>query len=212
MKTVAEMQNVSKSFRQKKLFEDFSLRIDANEMLAVLGRSGSGKTTFLNILGCLTSPDSGKVVIENTEIKGPRDKNVLLLYRYVFGYVFQNFALIENESVSQNLDIALEYVNASKKEKNRMKEAAVARVGLEGKLGNSIFELSGGEQQRVALARVALKPCTIILADEPTGSLDPENAAIILDEFVRFKNEGKTIVIVTHSDEITGRCDRVVRL
>jgi putative ABC transport system ATP-binding protein len=209
---IVKLENVGKVFRGTTIFKDFSLTVAEEEMVAIVGKSGAGKTTLLNIIGGLVRADAGEVFVNNVRLNKLKGRKILILYRYFFGYIFQNFALIDNESVDRNLDIALEYVKAGKKEKKKMKESVIARVGLRGKLESPVFELSGGEQQRVALARLMLKPCKLILADEPTGSLDEQNAKYIMDELVRLKNEGKAVLIVTHNNAVADSCDKKIEI
>lgn len=135
------------------------------------------------------------------------------MIREKISYLFQNFALVDNLTVEENLRMALRYVKKSKKEKEEDMKAALVQVGLAGYAKQKVFELSGGEKQRVSIARAIIKPSTVILADEPTGSLDPENRDEIMSilEYLN-KEEGKTIVIVTHDLEIAKRCDRIVKL
>ena len=179
-------------------------------MVAITGPSGVGKSTLLNIIGLIDKPDSGEVIICNNKNPYNKEKLKLKLFRDNIGYLFQNYALVDNYTVSKNLDIALEYVK--NKDKKRLKEKALERVGLLDKLNNKVFELSGGEQQRVALARLMLKEKDIILADEPTGSLDEDNRDIILKLLKQLNNEGKTIVLVTHDKAVANICDREINI
>lgn len=206
------IQNVNKSYGNKKVLKSFSLEIDNGEFIGIMGKSGKGKSTILNIIGCLEKVDSGDVIINGEKNVRPNSKKANILLRDTTSYLFQNFALIDNETVSYNLQLALKYVVGSKKQKKGMINEALKFVGLEGFSDNKIYELSGGEQQRVALARIFLKPSKIILADEPTGSLDEENAIKVLELLKSFNEKGKTIVVVTH-DEIVGKyCKRIIRL
>ena len=175
-----------------------------------MGDSGVRKSTLLNMIGLLERPDSGSLTICGEENPQINSKTTTLLQRNILGYLFQNYALVDNMTVNQNLDIALEY----RKVKNRKlaKKQALERVGLSGKLKNKVFELSGGEQQRIAIARLMLKPCEIILADEPTGSLDDNNRDIVIGLLKEFNEQGKTIIIVTHDKVVSGVCERVVQL
>ena len=151
------------------------------------------------------STDSRHSIQEISKIK-------LNLFRNNIGYLFQNYALVDNYTVSKNLDIALEYVKVTDKDKKKLKEEALDKVGLLDKLNNKVFELSGGEQQRVALARLMLKKNDIILADEPTGSLDENNKNIILKLLKQLNNEGKTIVVVTHDKVVADICHREINI
>lgn len=204
------LRNVNKGYGNKKILKDFNISINKGEMIAITGESGKGKTTLLNIIGLIDEPDSGDVIIQDIKNPWKSEKSQIKLFRYTIGYLFQNYALIENETVNKNLDIALEYVN----DKNKMekKKNALERVGLLDKLNSKIYELSGGEQQRVALARLMLKKNDIILADEPTGALDEANRDRILTLLKELNNEGKTIIIVTHDSIVSDKCSKIIKL
>lgn len=207
---IIQLKNIDKKYGNKYLFKNLGFSIKKGEMIAITGASGSGKSTLLNIIGLIDKPDSGEVLICGNKNPYDKEKIKLNLFRNNIGYLFQNYALVDNYTVSKNLDIALEYVKG--KNKNKLKEEALDKVGLLDKLNNKVFELSGGEQQRVALARLMLKKNDIILADEPTGSLDEDNKAIILKLLKELNNEGKTVVIVTHDKVVADICDREINI
>ena len=201
---------MSKLFEKRIVFEnvDFSLKEGAS--YAIVGKSGVGKTTFLNILGGLENPTSGKVLIDDVEVN---EKNLPNLRRVKFGFIFQNFGLIDNETVRENLLIGLANQNLSQYEK----DVAIKKVLKELDLGNlelnqKIYTLSGGEQQRVALARIIKKKEKIIFADEPTGSLDSENSNLILRHLLTDFGRDATILIATHSPEVWQKCDYVIKI
>lgn len=199
-----KIENLSKSFGEKRLFEDLNETITDGSFTVVSGKSGCGKSTFLNILGDLEKCDFGNIYIDEMELrKIPRST---YLRDYV-SFLFQNFALIENKTVKQNLSII--------KKKNRsgisIKEA-LERVGMLDKLNTKVYKLSGGEQQRVALARVLLKKSRIVLADEPTGSLDEENARIVIDILKKLSEEGKTVIMVSHNKDYLQEASKVIYL
>lgn len=204
------INKMSKLFEKRIVFEnvDFSLKEGAS--YAIVGKSGVGKTTFLNILGGLENPTSGKVLIDDVEVN---EKNLPNLRRVKFGFIFQNFGLIDNETVRENLLIGLANQNLSQHEK----DVAIKKVLKELDLGNlelnqKIYTLSGGEQQRVALARIILKKAKIIFADEPTGSLDSENSNLILRHLLTDFGRDATILIATHSLEVWQKCDYVIKI
>ncbi|CAM2076883.1 MAG: putative bacteriocin export ABC transporter [uncultured Clostridium sp.] len=207
---VIELKNINKNYGNKYLFKNLNFSIKKGEMIAITGASGSGKSTLLNIIGLIDKPNSGEVSICGNKNPYDKEKIKLNLFRNNIGYLFQNYALVDNYTVSKNLDIALEYVKG--KYKKKLKEEALDKVGLLDKLNNKVFELSGGEQQRVALARLILKENDIILADEPTGSLDEDNKAIILRLLKELNNEGKTVVVVTHDKVVADMCDREINI
>lgn len=202
------LQHINKAFGNHQVLKDFSMDIKEHEFVSIMGPSGSGKTTILNLIGLLDTPDTGTVQIkEKSRISG---KDLQYLRRYILGYVFQNYALIENETVMENLLLSKPY---SKDFSKKTADKVLQKVGLNTECKNQkVFELSGGEQQRIALARVMLKPCEIILADEPTGNLDEDNKKKIIDLFLQMKEMGKTIVCVTHDMEMAKSADRILQL
>lgn len=202
---IIKLENVKKSFGNNVIFDDLSFEIKRGELVAIIGKSGSGKSTLLNILGGLERIDSGKITVDDLDIT--QKKNLVNYFRTEVGFVFQNFALTENKTVKENLEII------KKNAKSGITiEDALESVGLKDKLNEKVYKLSGGEQQRVSLARVMIKKCNVILADEPTGSLDPENGKKIMDIFKRLNKEGKTVIIVTHDMKIAEQCGRVIKI
>lgn len=209
---IISLENINKSYGDKGVLKNFSIQIEDGEFIAIMGASGSGKSTLLNIIGCLESIDSGKLIIDgvdNIKVNSSKSNKIL---REKIGYLFQNFALIDERTVRYNLEISLKYASLRKKEKNNRIKEALKYVGLEGYEDKKIYELSGGEAQRVALARIMLKPCKIILADEPTGSLDTKNVEVVLNILKALNKEGKTVVIVTHDEKVASYCDRVINI
>ncbi len=199
------IQNLYKQFDDKILFEDYNLEIADGEFIVFSGNSGCGKTTLLNMIGGLENPDKGSIMIDGVDIS--KKKNKKNYFTYKVGFLFQNFALLENKTVRQNLELI------QKKARTEYSIAEVLEeVGLSEKEETKVYKLSGGEQQRVALARLMLKKCDIILADEPTGSLDADNADAVMDILHKINNQGKTIIIVTHSEKIISSEKRVVKL
>lgn len=212
MKTVCELVNVSMRYQDHMVLENINLKVCEGEMLAITGKSGSGKTTVLNIMGLLENPSGGTVKLfdKNSPRIGSAQANRLLRTR--IAYLFQNYALIDDETVDYNLEIPLLYSRKTRKEKQKLKIDALEKVGLDIPLKQKIYGLSGGEQQRVAIARTLLKSCDLILADEPTGSLDADNRNEIVKLLKGLNNEGKTIVIVTHDQYVAEACDRIIKL
>lgn len=204
--------NLYKKIGSKEVFNNFSLDIAKGELVAIVGPSGSGKTTLLNIMGLIEDEFSGTYSFEgNNNIKINSGKSQKII-REKISYLFQNFALIDNETVKYNLLLALKYVNCDKKEKIQKIKIVLEQLGLEEKLDSKVSELSGGEQQRIAVARVILKPSCLVLADEPTGSLDTTNRDNIIQLLKQMNQNGKTIVIVTHDVEVANTCDRIINL
>lgn len=199
------IQNLCKKFDDKVLFENFNYTIDDGDFVVFCGESGCGKTTLLNMIGCLEKPDSGSIIIDGIDIW--RYKKKRELFSCKLGFLFQNFALLEGKTVLQNLQIIQKKVRTEKSI-----DDVLSAVGLQDKKETKVYKLSGGEQQRLALARLMLKKCDIILADEPTGSLDEQNADLVMDILHYINRMGKTIILVTHSKKIIENERKVVRL
>ncbi len=207
-----ELKNISKKFGDKVLFTDFNLSVYENEMICIAGPSGCGKSTLMNIIGMFEQPDSGEVRFNGTQLpKADSRAGRKLMHDNIF-YLFQNFALIESESVDYNLEIPMMGTKISRKEKQYRKKSALERVNLAGSLNKKIYHLSGGEQQRVAIARGYLKNYDLLLADEPTGSLDEKNRDEIISILKSFIDAGKTIVIVSHDPVVINSCQRIIRI
>lgn len=202
------LQHVDKTFGNHQILKDFSMNIKEHEFVSIMGPSGAGKTTILNLIGLLDTPDKGTVQIKGkSRISG---KDLQYFRRYILGYVFQNYALMENETVMENLLLSKPY---NKDFTMKTVTEVLQQVGLNADCkSQKVYELSGGEQQRMALARVMLKPCEIILADEPTGNLDKANKKKIIDLFLQMKEMGKTIVCVTHDMDMAESADRIYQL
>lgn len=200
-----ELNNISKAFGNKIIFENYSLVIDDGDFIVVTGESGCGKTTLLNIIGSLESVDSGNVVADGLDISKKSNQTEYL--KNQVGFLFKNFALVDNKTVSKNLDI----VKKSCRSKVSIDQALEA-VGLSDKKEQKVYSLSGGEQQRIALARLMVKKCKYIIADEPTGSLDRKNAQIVISILKKFNEEGKTIILATHDEDLKNVGGRLISL
>ena len=207
-----KLENVTKTIGKKVILENLSLKINQGDLVAIVGKSGSGKSTLLNLLGLIDGDYSGNYEIfgqKNVPVNSVKSQAII---REHISYLFQNFALIDNETVEYNLMLALKYVKLSKKDKVKKIEEILERVGLSSTLHQKVSELSGGEQQRIAVARAILKPSQLLLADEPTGSLDPENRDLVLNFLLDMNEEGKTVIIVTHDIYVAQQCHRVIEL
>ena len=207
-----KLENVTKTIGKKVILENLSLKINQGDLVAIVGKSGSGKSTLLNLLGLIDGDYSGHYEIfgqQNVPVNSVKSQAII---REHISYLFQNFALIDNETVEYNLMLALKYVKLSKKDKVKKIEEILERVGLSSTLHQKVSELSGGEQQRIAVARAILKPSQLLLADEPTGSLDPENRDLVLNFLLDMNKEGKTVIIVTHDAYVAQQCHRVIEL
>lgn len=196
---------LSKRFEGRVLFENFNFKIESGEFVCFSGVSGCGKTTLLNMIGMIEPFDSGKLLIDGEAMVTPKQR--MQYFRKKLGFLFQNFALVENKTVEQNLKLIRKQDRT-----NLTMEEALKRVGLSGVLKQKVYTLSGGEQQRVALARLFFKQSEIILADEPTGSLDEANANRIMQILKELHQEGKTIILVTHDEKIKKMAEKVIEL
>lgn len=204
-KSFIQIEQMCKKFGDKLLFDHLHVAVNQGEFVVITGESGCGKTTLLNIIGGLEAADSGVVFVDGIDLM--KTKNLMGYYRDVVGFVFQNFALVEQKTVEQNLLM----VHAKGRSATSIGEA-LQSVGMQHALKQKVYSLSGGEQQRIALARLRLKNCKLILADEPTGSLDRKNGQIVMDLLHQLNAEGKTVLMVTHDESLIRENDRVIRL
>lgn len=209
---IIEIKSLDKFYGKKIIFKNFSMSVEPGDLVAITGNSGCGKSTLLNIIGLLEDYNHGEIVIDGKRGLHPNSKAANKMLREVISYLFQNFALVDDETVLYNLNLALKYVKSSKFQKQKQIENALQKVGLTGYENKKIYRLSGGEQQRVAIARILLKPSKIILADEPTGSLDHYNRDIVIEMLKEINKQGKTIIIVTHDDYVAQHCHKVINL
>ncbi|HER5565900.1 ATP-binding cassette domain-containing protein [Streptococcus pyogenes] len=195
-----EIFNVTKKFSSKKIFTDLNLTFEAGKSYALIGGSGSGKSTLLNIIGRLEKIDNGKVLVDEQDIWKIKERT---FFKNIIGYVFQNYSLIENKTVYDNLKL----INKDKKKIS----AVLEKVGLSSDyLNQKIYELSGGQAQRVAIARMLMKPRKIILADEPTGALDGEIGKEIINLLLSETAENKYVIIATHDPAVYSKVDFII--
>jgi putative ABC transport system ATP-binding protein len=210
------LEHVSKTYRTTEVetaaLDDLSLEVDKGEFLAVMGPSGCGKSTLLNILGLIDSPTSGSYWFMGEDVAKCSEAELTLRRRAGVGFVFQNFNLIDDLNVAENVEVGLLYRGIGATERRRRVMAALERVDLTHRSGHLPRQLSGGQQQRVAVARALVAQPAMILADEPTGNLDTVNGESVLDMLVRLAKDGATLVMVTHSEEHARRADRVVQM
>ena len=209
---IIELKNYNKKFGDKVIFHNFNITIKKGESVAFTGASGCGKTTLLNALGLIDSIDEGEYLIDGEQVPKINTAKSNKIIREKISYLFQNFALVDNFTVEENLLLALKYVKISKSEKKKRIKEALEKVGLQGYEKKKVYTISGGEQQRVSIARLLLKPSSIILADEPTGSLDSKNRDEILSILHDMCKHGKTLIIVTHDPIVAESCNRIVNL
>jgi len=189
-----------------------SVRIDQGEFVAVMGSSGSGKSTFMNILGCLDQPSSGVYLLDGTDVSRLSRDALADLRNRKIGFVFQGFNLLPRTSALENVELPLLYVGISSRERKTKALDALQAVGLEGRGSHHPNQLSGGEQQRVAIARSLVNGAPLILADEPTGNLDTKTSTEIMELFVTLNHtSGITVILVTHEPDIAGFAKRVIK-
>ena len=205
-----KIHQLTKTFGDRTVFSDLNLNFDAGKVYALIGNSGCGKTTLLNMVAKLEPYDQGSIQYKGKDLRKIKPTNY---FRNELGYLFQNFGLIDNKTVSENLDLGLIGHKLDKQKKRETKEEVLDRVGLSYiQLDQKEYELSGGEAQRVALAKIILKDPPLILADELTAALDPETSQEIMDLLLTLKNKERLIIIATHNPTIWKQADQVVSL
>lgn len=212
-----EMKNIYKSFgkdhNERKIFENFSFTISKGDMVAIMGKSGSGKTTLLNIIGGLESIDKGTYLFNGKDVSKFNEKELLQFRRKNISFVFQNFALINEYSVMDNILLPLKYRYRNiDKEKLASARELLDKLDIGYVCDQKIDNLSGGEKQRIAIARSLISNTNVILADEPTGALDEKSGYMIMELFKQMKNIGKTIIIVTHDIDVAKKCDYIINI
>ena len=190
-----QINHVKKAIGGHVIFDDLSMQIADREFAVLTGPSGCGKTTLLHMIGGIEPVDSGDILVGDFNVA--KGKNLMHYYRHEVGFLFQNFALVERKTVAENLGMIRKDARSSLSMAD-----ALRRVGMAGKETQMVYSLSGGEQQRIALARLMMKQCSLILADEPTGSLDPNNAAQVMEILKSFSEMGKTVIMVTHAPNL----------
>lgn len=210
------LQNISRIFRTDEVetyaLSDISFDIQQNDFVSISGPSGCGKTTLLGIIGLVDTPDSGKMILEGKEVSSLGTKERARLRNERIGYIFQNFNLLEEASVIENVALPLVYRGISKKERLAMAEASLEKVDMAHRKKHRPSQLSGGQQQRVAVARALAGNPAILLADEPTGNLDSENGGRVMDLLSEIHSAGTTICMVTHDQRYADAASRIVHL
>ena len=209
MKELIQIKNLSKKFGKVKALDNINLNIYKGEWLVIMGPSGSGKSTLLNILSLMDDPSSGKYILDNEDLEQINEEQKITLRREKIGLIFQQFHLIPYLSALENVMLS-QYYHSSVDEEDA--KAVLEKVGLSHRLSHLPSQLSGGEQQRVCIARALINNPEILLADEPTGNLDEANEKIVLETLQKLKNEGKTIVLITHNPELAKFADRTLIL
>lgn len=212
-----KIENLTKTYNYKKsnaftALKDVSLEVEDGEMLAIIGKSGAGKSTLLHIIGCIDKFEKGSYIIDGTDVHSLSDNELAKIRNEKVGIVMQDFALIDEYSVIENVMIPL---NFSKKKLGKPKELAMKaleRVGLANLAKKPVSKLSGGQKQRVAIARAIVNDPSFILADEPTGALDTKTSSEIMELFTELNKSGKTVIIITHDLTVADKCKRKVEI
>jgi len=211
-----QLRNVSKSYQRGNsrvtVLHDVSLQIQSGEFVAIMGPSGSGKSTLLNILGCLDTADSGDYLFKGESIAAASEDELAAIRNRSLGFVFQSFNLIPRINAKRNVELPMVYAGVSQEIRNNRALAALKIVGLEDRALHIPAHLSGGQQQRVAIARAIVNDPDIIIADEPTGSLDSKSGLEIMKIFQQLQISGKTIVMVTHENDIANYAQKIINV
>ena len=207
--SLLELRNISKIYGELKALDNVSFHVDNGEWLAIMGPSGSGKSTMMNIIGCMDKPTSGEVLLDGRDISRESAKNLTAIRRDKIGLIFQQFHLVNYLTAVENVMVA-QYYHSMPDEKEALD--ALARVGLADRAKHLPSQLSGGEQQRVCIARALINYPEIVLADEPTGNLDEANENIVIDIFRQLHKEGTTLIVVTHDPEVGEVAQRTITL
>lgn len=189
-----------------------NLQISENEFVAIIGQSGSGKSTLMNMLGCLDVPTSGRYLLHNQDVSDLEDDELSDVRNKEIGFIFQGFNLIQSMTAYENVELPLIYRGVGKKERTDLSMNSLEKVGLAHRMNHKPPQMSGGQQQRVAIARAIAQAPPIILADEPTGNLDSNSTKEIMQILRELHKEGRTVIIITHDNEIAEQADRVIRI
>lgn len=216
MGALIHIENMKKIYNpgenEVRALDGIDLDIEKGDLVAIVGHSGSGKSTLMNMLGCLDTPTSGKYVLDGQDVASMTDNQLADVRNKEIGFIFQGFNLISNLDAVGNVELPLVYRGVSKNERKQLAMEALKSVGLEDRMKHKPNEMSGGQQQRVAVARaVAAKP-PIILADEPTGNLDTKSTQEIMEILNELHRSGRTVIIITHDEEIASQAHRVIRI
>ncbi|MBK16846.1 MAG: macrolide ABC transporter ATP-binding protein [Prochlorococcus sp. SP3034] len=212
---VASLEKVSKIYGKDSLtvkaLDNISLDIYQGDYLAVMGASGSGKSTAMNILGCLDRPSNGQYKLNGNSVENLSDNELASLRNQKLGFVFQQFHLLSDATALENVMLPMIYAGLDSKSREEKAKDALNKVGLGERIGNKPNQLSGGQQQRVAIARAIINEPSLLLADEPTGALDSKTTEDVLDLFDNLHKSGITLVLVTHEDEVASRAKKIAK-
>ncbi|VXB28883.1 ABC transporter ATP-binding protein [Bacillus altitudinis] len=209
-----QLSNVTKSYEIAgetfDVLSEVDLVIGKGEYMSIMGPSGSGKSTLMNIIGCLDHPTSGQYHFQGMELSAAKDQELAVIRNRSIGFVFQQFYLLPRLNARRNVELPMIYAGISQKERKERAEMALEKVGLADRMKHMPNELSGGQKQRVAIARAIVNEPELILADEPTGALDSKTSGSIMEQFTKLNEEGTTVVLVTHEEEIAAYTNRIV--
>ncbi|CAL8899396.1 ABC transporter ATP-binding protein [Bacillus pumilus] len=209
-----QLSNVTKSYEVAQesfdVLSEVDLVIEKGEYMSIMGPSGSGKSTLMNIVGCLDRPTTGQYHFQGRELSAAKDQDLAVIRNQFIGFVFQQFHLLPRLNARRNVELPMIYAGISQKERKERAEMALEKVGLTDRMKHMPSELSGGQKQRVAIARAIVNKPQLILADEPTGALDSKTSFSIMEQFTKLNEEGTTIVLVTHEEEIAAYTNRTV--
>ena len=211
------LEHVTKTYNKKKAnaftaLKDVSLTIKDGEMVAIMGKSGAGKSTLLHILACVDTYDEGEYYLGQQKIRNLSETKLAQIRNESIGLVMQDYALIEDYTVLENVMLPLNLAKKKRKDRRHVAMEALERVGMQDMAKKRVAELSGGQKQRTAIARALVNEPEVLLADEPTGALDSGNAEAVMELFRKIKEEGTTVVIVTHDGDMAQYCDRIVEI
>ena len=195
-----------------KALDGVNISIEPGEFVAIIGQSGSGKSTLMNMLGCLDVPTSGTYILNGQDVSGLTDNELSDIRNREIGFIFQGFNLIAGLTAIENVELPLIYRGIGRKERLRLSRIAPEKVGLKARMDHKPSEMSGGQQQRVAIARAIAQAPPVILADEPTGNLDSGSTKEIMEILKELHAEGRTVILITHDNEIAARARRIIRI
>ena len=216
MGALIHIENMKKIYNpgenEVRALDGIDLDIEKGDLVAIVGHSGSGKSTLMNMLGCLDTPTSGKYVLDGQDVASMTDNQLADVRNKEIGFIFQGFNLISNLDAVGNVELPLVYRGVSKNERKQLAMEALKSVGLEDRMKHKPNEMSGGQQQRVAVARAGAAKPPIILADEPTGNLDTKSTQEIMEILKELHRSGRTVIIITHDEEIASQAHRVIRI
>ena len=213
---ILKLENITKSYgsgvAKVEVLHGINLTINRGELVAIVGPSGSGKSTLMNIIGCLDTPTTGSYQVDGNDTFNMLPDELAALRRDFFGFIFQRYHLLGHLNAQENVQVPSIYAGIKEDSRSKKSVELLTRLGLEDKTLNKPSQLSGGQQQRVSIARALMNGGQIILADEPTGALDHQSAVQVMDCFAQMKDQGKTIILVTHDIAIAQRCDRIIHI